>query len=133
MMQPDPIDESIRQLSALGMSTRQMGRRLQVAQSTIVRRRQKINTGPNPILPDEYRPPRHRPALPPSAALAIALILLAVVAVTLVLYRLHPATAKLPQVTACVRYDARTGDVTGFTAGGGCPPGWKTVTLIPGG
>jgi hypothetical protein len=133
MMQPDPIDESIRELSALGMSTRQMGRRLHLAQSTIVRRRQKINTGPNPILPDGYRPPRRwlRSAAP--AALAIALILLAVAAVVAVAARLHPAPAKLPQVTACVRYDTRTGDVTGITAGGGCPPGWETVTLIPGG
>lgn len=134
--QPMQIDDSIRRLSALGLSTRRMARRLGVAQSTIVRHTQKINTGPNPILEDGYRPPRRRrvslriPAA--TAALAVAIILLATMAAVVLMARYGNAAAAKPgPVLVCVRY-AQDGDITGFAPGGSCPAGWKTVTLMPG-
>ena len=129
---PVPIDESVRHLSEQGVSTRRQARQLNVSQSTIIRARQRINTGPNPILPPGYKPKRPRPPVPGMAAVAIALILLAAAAVALVMIRAY-RDAPPQQVQACVRYDAKTGDLAGITAGGGCPPGWQVLTLTPSG
>ena len=128
-----PIDESVRQLTEDGVSTRAQARMLHVGQSTIIRAQQRINTGPNPILPPGYRPERKLPRVPAMAAVAVTLILLAIAAVTLVMARLDRAPAR-QQVQACVRYDRKTSDIAGITAwDGSCPPGWQAIVLAPAG
>lgn len=131
--QPIPIDDDVRLLSERGLSTRQQARQLHVGQSTIIRAQQRINTGPNPILPPGYKPRRRWPKVPGIAAVAVALILLAAVAVVLLMARTIRDGSTPQQVQVCVRYDPKTGDVAGIAAGGGCPPGWQSVTLTPAG
>ena len=136
MMQPDQLDEDIRKLTGR-MTTRQIVRELakhgvHIAQSTVVRRQQSMginNTGPNQVLDSGYRPRRKLPPGMATAAVAVALILLAVAAVVLLMTRVSRPDQSGP-VDVCVRYGA-AGAVTGIAAGGGCPPGWQTVTLIP--
>lgn len=143
-----PLEDSVRKLSELRWSTRAIARKLGVSQSTVVREQQKINTGPNPIIrvtaaggesPGEPAASRRlrlgdlrrrRPHLHPGTLLTVALLMLGTVILTVLWARLLHATASPAQVTACVQYDP-AGYVTGITAGGGCPPGWKTVVLTP--
>lgn len=143
-MQPMPdarIDESIRRLTQLDWPTRKIARHLGIAQSTVVRRRQKINTGPNPIaVAEPGKPPgagaRRRPAITrPAVLIAVSLVVLAAVLANILWIRFLRAPAGPAQVTACVRYSA-AGNVTGITAAGagaGCPSGWAAVMLTPGG
>lgn len=132
-MQDAKIDESIRQLTLLDWPTRKIARKLGIAQSTVVRRRQKMNTGPNPVLPAGSQPSARRriPAVRPAAAVAVALLVLAVIAANILWIRFLRSPAIPAQATVCVRYSA-TGNVTGITAGSSCPSGWKAIVLIPG-
>jgi len=146
-----PFEDSVRRLSELRWSQRDIARYLRTNQTKVSREQRKINTGPHPIIPvvpegqapgpeslngnlrlKRYRLPRIQ--LHPGTLLVVALLLLAAVALTLIISRLLAAPAEVPQVTACVQYAQIAGRpaVTGLAAGGGCPPGWKTVILTPG-
>jgi hypothetical protein len=130
--QQELLEEPVRQLMKKGLSTRaivaELARRgVQTSQSTVVLVQRKLRTRPEQS--------RNRVPVRAAAALAVALVVLAAVAASIIwvrFLRAAPAPARSPQVTVCVRYSA-TGDITGLRAGPGCPPGWAAVVLSPGG
>jgi hypothetical protein len=140
--QPEQIEKAVRRYTRKGLTTRQIVRMLanqgvHTSQSTVSRTRQKINSGPHPILPPGYRPPsrtrRVMRALRPAgatAALTVALILLAAVCVILIARPRAAATPARTPVPVCV---SKGSALATAVPAGGCPAGWETVTLLDGG
>jgi hypothetical protein len=108
------------------LTTREIAKRLHIAQSTVVRRLQLHDTGALPVMRT-----RVRKNLAPIALLAFAILVLVAAASAFVFTRSARAVTVVP-ASVCVRSAAK-GNVTGLkaTQAGACQPGWSLLVLTP--
>lgn len=82
--EPDQLEEQVRKLHSVGLSTRKIAQTIgDISQSTVVRTLQKINSGPQPILPDETSTSQQLQASLARVALVAWVVLLTVTFVVL--------------------------------------------------
>lgn len=109
-----------------GLTTREIAERLNMAQSTVVRRLQLHDTGAHPVLRAKVRK-----NLTPIVLLAFA-VLVAIGAVGAFIFMRSARTVTVVPASVCVRSVAK-GTIPGFKVpqAGSCPRGWSLLVLTP--